>query len=150
MIGVIQFVEEFAAYLSSDEFTRLSIAAITIMGVFMTFKNRSRSLEAYSAKKSLALKETQYSDVQNKLVVLENYNKELMGLLEKQNLLFAEAFLNSKLNPQAKAKIAKIVADMKKPLLDGEVFNKAKQILENPAVEQTIKAISNLSKLKGE
>jgi hypothetical protein len=150
MTGIIQFIEEAAAYLSSDEFTRLSIAAITIMGVFMTFKTRSRSLEAYSAKKSLALKETQYSDVQNKLIVLENYNKELMGLLEKQNLLFAEAFLNSKLNPQAKARIAKIVSDMKKPENLGEVFDKAKQILDTPLVEQASKVISHLSKLKGE
>jgi Tfp pilus assembly protein PilO len=150
MTGIIEFIEQVSAYLSSDEFTRLSIAAITIMGVFVTFKNRSRSLEAYSAKKSIALKETQYSDVQNKLIVLENYNKELMSLLEKQNLLFAEAFLNSKLNAEAKGKIAKIVADMKKPSIDGEVFNKAKQILENPVIEQTIKTISNLSKLKGE
>jgi hypothetical protein len=150
MTGVVEFIEQVSAYLSSDEFTRLSIAAITIMGVFVTFKNRSRSLEAYSAKKSIALKETQYSDVQNKLIVLENYNKEVMGLLEKQNLLFAEAFLNSKLNAEAKGKIAKIVADMKKPSIDGEVFNKAKQILENPVIEQTIKTISNLSKLKGE
>jgi hypothetical protein len=150
MTGIIQFIEEAAAYLSSDEFTRLSIAAITIMGVFMTFKNRSRSLEAYSAKKSLALKETQYSDVQNKLIVLENYNKELMGLLEKQNLLFAEAFLNSKLNPQAKARIAKIVSDMKKPENLSEVFDKAKQMLDTPLIEQATKAISHLSKLKGE
>ena len=150
MTGIIEFIEQVSAYLSSDEFTRLSIAAITIMGVFVTFKNRSRSLEAYSAKKSIALKETQYSDVQNKLIVLENYNKEVLGLLEKQNLLFAEAFLNSKLNAEAKGKIAKIVADMKKPSIDGEVFNKAKQILENPVIEQTIKTISNLSKLKGE
>ena len=150
MTGILQFVEQVAAYLSSDEFTRLSIAAITIMGVFMTFKNRTRSLEAYSAKKSLALKESQYEDVKNQLTVVQNYNKELLEKIDKQNLLFAEAFLNSKLRPEVKAKLAKIISESKTQNIANEVINGAKEILKTPIVEQVQEVVSNLSKLKGE
>jgi hypothetical protein len=151
MTGIIEFIEQAAAYLSSEEFTRLSIAAITIMGVFVTFMNRSKSLEAYSAKKAVVVKETQYQELKNQMSVVVNYNRELLTMLEKQNLLFAEAFLNSKLSYEAKAKIAKIVADMKKPEIDGEVFAKAKKVLESaPVIETAKEIVSNLAKLKGE
>jgi hypothetical protein len=107
-------------------------------------------LEAYSAKKSIAMKETQYEEVKNQLTVLQNYNKELLEKIEKQNLLFAEAFLNSKLQPQVKARRAKIIAEDKGNNIVKEVVEQAKAIVNSPIIEQVKEITSNLSKLKGE
>lgn len=150
MNGILEFIEQVASYLSSEDFTRLSIAAITIMGVFVTFSNRARSLEAYSAKKAVVVKETQYEEVKNQLKVVVNYNRELLTMLEKQNILFAEAFLNSKLSPEAKAKIAKIVSEMKKPDVPNELYQTIEKVVNLPITETVKEVASNLAKLKGE